>query len=152
MHFVLVIAARGFLPRVLHVNLHIVAPLDHDAGGPELEIGFGNFHHTLGRGIRGLGGCDLDKFFQPRNRATALGAPQQIQELVPDQLAAAIGEDGRSIDQGGTVLMVAPGRKSSDATAVWQHGEANLGATALCGVRRTARQEDELMNNEAREV
>ena len=81
----------------------------------------------------------------------ALGAAQQNRQLVADRLAAAIGEDGRPVGQVRTVLLVAPGRKSSDAAAVWQYGAANLGATAACGITETARQEEEFINNEARE-
>jgi hypothetical protein len=48
-------------------------------------------------------------------------------------------------------LLVVVGGESSNATAVWQHGAANLGATAACGITETARQEEEFINNEARE-
>ena len=88
---------------------------------------------------------------QPREPVAALGAAQQNRQLVADQLAAAIGEDGRPVSQARTVLLVAAGRKSSDAAAVWQHGAANLGATAACGITETVRQEEEFINNEARE-
>lgn len=33
----------------------------------------------------------------------------------------------------------------------WQHSAANLGATAACGITKTARQEEEFINHEARE-
>jgi len=71
--------------------------------------------------------------------------------LVADELAATLGQDRRPADQARTALLVAPGRKSSDAAAVQQHGAANLGATAACEITETARQEEGFINNEARE-
>ena len=87
---------------------------------------------------------------QPREPVAALGAAQQNRQLVAELLAAAVGEDGRPVGQARTVRLVVLGRKSSDAPAVWQHGAANLGATAACGMIETAR-EERFINNEARE-
>jgi len=54
--------------------------------------------------------------------------------LVPDQLAAKAGEDGRTLDQACSVLLVAAGREPSDAPFVWKHGAADRGATFARGV------------------
>ena len=80
-----------------------------------------------------------------------LGATQQPRQQVTDQVAAAIGQDGLPVGQARTVLLVAPGRKSSNAAADWQYGAVNLGATAACGITETGRQEEEFINNEARD-
>jgi hypothetical protein len=48
-------------------------------------------------------------------------------------------------------LLVAPGRKSFDAAAVWQHGAANLGVTAACGIRETARQAEKSIKKDVRD-
>ena len=82
----------------------------------------------------------------------ALGAAQQNRELVADEPAAAVGEDGRQAGQACPLLLVVVGGESSDAAAVWQHGAANLGATAACGLTETARQEEKFINNEIREA
>ena len=87
---------------------------------------------------------------QPREPVAALGAAQQNRQLVANQIAAPIGEDGRPVGQARTLLLI-PGRKSFDAAAVWQYGAAKLGATAACGITETARQEEAFINNEARE-
>ena len=39
-----------------------------------------------------------------------------------DQLAAAVGEDGRPIDQARPLLLAATGREPPDAATVWKHG------------------------------
>jgi hypothetical protein len=71
--------------------------------------------------------------------------------LVADELAAAVGEDRRATDQARRVLLVVVGRGTSAPALVWPDAAANLGATAACGITETAQQEEEFINNEARE-
>jgi len=71
---------------------------------------------------------------QPRESLVAAGAAQEDRQLVLDQLAAAAGEDGRSIGQARTVLMAALGGESSDATVVWGHAGQDGSATIASGL------------------
>ena len=51
----------------------------------------------------------------------AAGAADAGRHLVADQLAAAVGQDRRPIDQTCPLLLVAAGGEPSDAAAVWRH-------------------------------
>src|ERR1035437_5792760 len=84
---------------------------------------------------------------QPREPVAALGAAQQNRQLVADQLATAIGENRRSIGQARSVLLVAPGGKSSDTAAVWKHGAPDRRAAGACGVVEAAQQGEKSINN-----
>ena len=55
----------------------------------------------------------------------AVGATEENRQLVADQFAAAVSEDGWPIDQARSVLLVAPGREPSDAATLRGHGVAN---------------------------
>jgi hypothetical protein len=58
---------------------------------------------------------------------------------------------GGSIGEARTVLLVVPGRKSSDATAVRGHGAADRSAAGSSGVAETDRQEEKFINNDIRD-
>ena len=58
---------------------------------------------------------------------------------------------GGSIGEACTVLLVVPGRKSSDATAVWGYGVADRSAAGSSGVVETDRQEEKFINNDIRD-
>ena len=61
MHLMHVVAAGRILPRILHVHTNVIATLDHNADGLELEIGFRDPHHAGGRGIGAPGRGNLDE-------------------------------------------------------------------------------------------
>jgi hypothetical protein len=67
--------------------------------------------------------------YNPGEPVAAAGAAEENRELVADELAAAAGENRRSIGQARTVLLVAPGREPSDAAAVWGHAAKDCGAS-----------------------
>jgi hypothetical protein len=53
------------------------------------------------------------------------GAAEEDRELVADEFAAALGKDGRTIDETRPVLLGPAGGESSGAAAVWKHGAAD---------------------------
>jgi len=55
---------------------------------------------------------------------------------VPDELAAAIGEDGRAAGEACAVLLAAAGQEPPDATPVRNDAPADLGATRARRLRR----------------
>ena len=61
-------------------------------------------------------------------------------ELVADEFAAALGEDGRTAGETCAVLLAAVGRRASHAAAFWQHAENARGATAAERVANQERQ------------
>ena len=63
-----------------------------------------------------------------------IGAAAEDQKLVADQLPAAAGEDGRSMGQARTVLLVAPGGEPSDAASVRGPGAADCWVASASGV------------------
>ena len=58
----------------------------------------------------------------------AAGAAEEDRELVADQLAATVGEDGRAVGETCAVLLASVGRGPSDAAAVWGNFAEGLGA------------------------
>ena len=80
----------------------------------------------------------------------AAGTADENRKLVSNQFAAAIGENRRSIGQARTILLATASGESSDKEAVWQHGAANLGAAAACGMTETARQEEKVIQKESK--
>ena len=68
--------------------------------------------------------------------ATA-GTAAANQELVADELTAAVSEDGRSIDQAREVLLVAASRRASESAVVRQYAAEDLGLTAAEWVGRS---------------
>ncbi len=66
----------------------------------------------------------------------AIGAATENQELVLDELAAAVSEDRRTAGQARPVLLVAPVREPSDAAAVCQHAGADKWAVASVGIAK----------------
>src|SRR5208282_2820117 len=60
-------------------------------------------------------------------------------QLVADQLAAAVGEDRRAVDQACALLLVAAGRGASDTAAVCRHAAEDRGAAVAGGIRRARR-------------
>ena len=56
--------------------------------------------------------AELDRL-QPGKPVAAVGAAEKDRELVADQLAAALGEDGREADQARSVLLADAGREPS---------------------------------------
>ena len=63
--------------------------------------------------------------------------PPANQELVADELTAAVSEDGRSIDQAREVLLVAASRRASESAVVRQYAAEDLGLTAAEWVGRS---------------
>ena len=79
-----------------------------------------------------------------------------LQVLIPEEVDARISQAAQRgrMSVGEWVRCTiedAPDPRASDAAAVRGDGTANLGATAACGITETARQEEEFINNEARE-
>lgn len=69
---------------------------------------------------------------------TTAGAAEQDRQLVADEFAAAVGEDGWTIDQARPVLLVALGGGSSDAAVVWSHAGQDRSATLASGLGESA--------------
>ena len=55
----------------------------------------------------------------------AAGATDEDWQLLSDQLAAAVGEDGWPVGQARAVLLAAVGGEPSDEAVVWRHGAAD---------------------------
>ena len=91
--------------------------------------------------------CDR---LQPRDPVAALGAAQRSRQLVADQLAAAIGENRRSIGQARMIRLVAPGGKSSDAAALWRDAPADRSAAGSSGVAETTWLAEKSINKDVR--
>ncbi len=75
------------------------------------------------------------------------GAARADREAVADQLAAAAGENRRSVDQARTLLLVAVGGESSDAAAVWRYAAEDCHAAVASGIgslQSTANCDDEI--------
>jgi len=64
----------------------------------------------------------------------AAGVAEANRELVADQLATAVGEDGRTAGETCSLLLAAVGREPSDEAAVWEYGAADRGAVASGGI------------------
>jgi len=65
--------------------------------------------------------------------------------LVADQLAAAAGENQRTIDQACTLLLVAAGREPSDTAVVWWHaGKIAAPPPVGCGLQNATNFGDEI--------
>jgi len=62
---------------------------------------------------------------QPRKPVAAAGAAKPDRQLVVDEPAAAIGEDGWPIGQACPVLLADAGREPSHTAAVWEHGRTD---------------------------
>ena len=71
---------------------------------------------------------------QPREPVAALGAAQWNRKLVAAQLAAALGENRRSIGQARKLLLVAPSGESSDAAALWSQAVRDSGVSLAIGI------------------
>ena len=65
----------------------------------------------------------------------AAGAATQDREPVPDELAAAVGEDGWAAGETHPLLLVAPGGESSDRAAIQCHVTADRGIVATGGLK-----------------
>ena len=63
-----------------------------------------------------------------------LALPKQDRQLVADQLAAAAGENRRTVDQARTLLLAAAGGEPSDAAAVCRHAAEDRGAAVAGGI------------------
>ncbi len=68
----------------------------------------------------------------------ATGAATENRELVPDELAAAVGENGRTAGETCAILLAFAGRRALEPEAVQQHAANDLGTAAA---RRLATQE-----------
>ena len=77
---------------------------------------------------------------QSGESVATLGAAEEDRELVPDELAAAVGEDRWASDQARPVLLAAPGREPPDAGPVWKHGAANRSVAAAERIGRGGQQ------------
>jgi len=64
-----------------------------------------------------------------------LGAASEDRQLVADEPAPTIGQDGRPADQARTILLAATGRAPSDAMIVWEHGAQDGGAVGVNRVK-----------------
>jgi len=71
---------------------------------------------------------------QPGEPLAAVGAAKADRQLVADQLAATLGEDGRQADQARAVLLVDAGRELSDQATVRNHRTADRCADGGDGV------------------
>ena len=60
----------------------------------------------------------------------ASGAATEDRELVVDELAATVGENGRTAGEACPVLLAFAGGEPSDAAAVRSHGTADVGVVA----------------------
>src|ERR1035437_888194 len=65
----------------------------------------------------------------------AAGAAEEDRELVADQLATEVGEDGRPLGEACALLLAAVGGRSSDAAGVRGNFAEDLGAAIAGGVR-----------------
>ena len=72
---------------------------------------------------------------QSREPVAATGAAAEHRQLVPDEFAAAVGQDGRAAGQACPLLLAAAGRGASTPTPVWPDAAADLGAA---GAERVA--------------
>src|ERR1035437_11081238 len=75
---------------------------------------------------------------QPRQPLAATGTSAEDWQLVFDELAAAIGEDGRTAGETCPVLLAMVGREPSDAAAVCQHVGTDSWAVASVGIAEAA--------------
>ena len=57
----------------------------------------------------------------------AAGVAEQDRHVVPDEFAAAVGEDWGAVGEARPLLLAAASRKPSDAAAVWKHGAPDCG-------------------------
>ena len=64
----------------------------------------------------------------------AAGAAEEDRQLVADEFAAAVGEDGWPVDQARPVLLAAAGGGTFDVAALRGNGAADRGAAAPGGV------------------
>jgi len=71
---------------------------------------------------------------QPRESVAAAGAASADRRLVADQLAAAPGENRRTVDQARTLLLAATCGEPSDAPALWKHAAEDRGAAIARGI------------------
>ena len=70
------------------------------------------------------------------NLCRAAGAADEGRHLVADQLAAATGENRRTLDQARTLLLAAAGGEPSDPAAVCRHAAEDRSAAVAGGIRR----------------
>src|SRR2546422_1095232 len=82
---------------------------------------------------RGAAVADCDRL-QPGEPVAAFGVAAQDCQLVADEPAAAVGEDGRPAAETRPVLLAAAGREPSNAAALWGHGKADRFAALARGV------------------
>ncbi len=75
----------------------------------------------------------------PARESVALaGAADEDRHLVADQLAAAAGENRRTVDKAQTLLLVAAGGESPDPTALRQHAAQDRDAAVASRISRRA--------------
>jgi hypothetical protein len=84
-------------------------------------------------GQRGAAVAEPDRL-QSRQPVAAAGAADEDRALVADQLAAAVGENRRPIDQTRPLLLVAAGGESPDAAVVCRHVGKDRGAAVAGGI------------------
>src|ERR1035437_7045784 len=75
---------------------------------------------------------------QPGQPLAATGTSAEDWQLVFDELAAAVGEDGRTAGETCPVLLAMVGREPSDAAAVCQHVGTDSWAVASVGIAEAA--------------
>jgi hypothetical protein len=67
---------------------------------------------------------------QPGQPVASPDAAEENRRLVADELATAVGEDGRTAGQARPLLLVVAGRGTPAPAAVWPDAPANLGAAS----------------------
>jgi hypothetical protein len=71
---------------------------------------------------------------QPGESVAAAGAAAARRQLVPDEPATAVGQNGWATDQALQVLLVVVGRGTSAPASVWGHAAADCGAADAIGL------------------
>jgi hypothetical protein len=68
----------------------------------------------------------------------AAGGVEEDWQLVVDEFAAVVGEDGRPAGQACAVLLAAAGGKPFNAAAVYEYGAADCGVAGTSGMDSAA--------------
>jgi hypothetical protein len=72
---------------------------------------------------------------KPWELVATAGAARADREVVAHQLAAAVGEDRRTVDKARALLLVAAGGESPDAPALCPHAAKDHDAAGAGGIR-----------------
>jgi len=83
-------------------------------------------HRFRSNEVRPAGRDERDRL-QPGEPVAAAGVAAADWELVANEPAAAVGENGRPTGEARAILLAAAGREPPDAAAFWSHAEQNRG-------------------------